>query len=150
MAKAIGRFKYEDRPDLGEPLGAALARMASRIAPIDGIVPVPLHPKRLAERGYNQAALLARPLARVLGAPIFTGVVLRERDTARQAELDRSARMKNVERAFRCCDQEGARMRRWLLVDDVRTTGATLRACAQALEEAGAARVFPLALAVAL
>jgi ComF family protein len=148
MSRAIHRFKYEDRPDLARPLSAALARLA--FPAIDGIVPVPLHPRRLAERGYNQSTLLAHPIARMRSIPMSTDVLERQRDTPRQAELDRGARQRNVIDAFRCRFPHRVRGKRWLLVDDVRTTGATLGACKQALFAAGAAEVHAIVLAVAL
>jgi ComF family protein len=146
IARAIHRFKYRDRPDLGRPLGEALARIA--LPDVDGIVPVPLHPKRLAERGYNQAALLARPLARVMGVPVRADILSRTRDTPRQAELDRTSRQQSIRGAFHATPD--ARGKRWLLVDDVRTTGATLRTCAHALRDAGAQKIAHVVLAVAV
>jgi ComF family protein len=119
-------------------------------APIDVIVPVPLHASRLASRKYNQASLLAAPLARRLGVKLVTGVLDRVRDTRAQAELDREARLVNLDGAFAVhggpsgTSLTGARV---LLVDDVRTTGSTLRACAAALHEAGAADVHALVVA---
>lgn len=149
MARAITRMKYADRPDLARPLGAALLRIASRLPAVDAIASVPLHPKRLASRGFNQAALLAAPLARMLEVPHAPRALVRARDTPRQAELDRAARHTNVIGAF-TADPDRVCGRRWLLVDDVRTTGATLGACARALKTAGAASVMPISLAVAI
>jgi len=145
---AIARLKYQDRPDLGPRLGASMLRAAEAIAArVDLVVPVPLYPRRLAERGYNQAALLAAPIARALGARLGARVLRRVRDTPRQALLDRAHRLHNVVEAFipqRHADARGARV---LLVDDVSTTGATLRACRAALHEAGASHVSALVLA---
>lgn len=144
LARAITRMKYSDRPDLARPLGHALARGAP-IARPDAIVPVPLHPKRLAERGFNQTALLARPLARLMGAPLVLRALVRTRDTPRQATLSRAARLQNVDGAF--IGSRVVRGRRVLLVDDVCTTGATLRACIRALRAAGALEVAAFVLA---
>jgi len=144
MARAIGRFKYERRPDLARPLADLLWRA---IEPYrvelagDVVVPVPLHPARLAERGFNQSALVAQPIARRLGAPFWPRALLRAKDTARQANLDREARKSNLARAFVVRHPERVRGRSVLLVDDVRTTGATLDACVTVLRGAGAARV---------
>lgn len=146
-ATAVARLKYEGRSDLGPRLGAALAEAARVFAgEIDLVVPVPLHPKRLAERGFNQAALLARPVASELGVPHAARALARVQDTPRQATLDRSARAANVREAFRAV----ARLRgpSVLLVDDVRTTGATLEACSRALVAAGARSVQPLVVLV--
>ncbi len=139
VARAIARFKYEDRPDLARPLADLLWRAVEPHATaLSGavVVPVPLHRMRLAERGYNQAALLAARLARRLGAPTLPLALARVRDTPRQATLDREARRTNVERAFRVRAPAAVRGRRVLLVDDVCTTGATFEACARVLSDA--------------
>jgi len=144
IARAIGRMKYERRPDLARPLADLLWRaIEPRHAELGGfaVVPVPLHPSRLAERGFNQSALVARPIARRLGLPFGARILLRARDTARQASLDRKARDANVARAFVVPNPQRVRGRNILLIDDVRTTGATLDACAAALLAAGAERV---------
>jgi ComF family protein len=140
VARAITRFKYERHPDLARPLADLLRRAAVALAPLrlDVVVPVPLHPSRLVERGYNQAALLARPLAASLGARFAPRALERVRDTARQATLDRGAREANVSGAFRARASAAIRGRSVVLVDDVETTGATLAACAHALLAAGA------------
>jgi len=149
MATAITRFKYTPTPELAVPLGLLLARAArERAFAVDLVVPVPLHTTRLLERGFNQAALLARPVAQVLGAPLAARALERSRPTAKQAELDREARRRNVAGAFRARGR-GLEGRVALLVDDVRTTGATERACALALREAGCREVHCLVLAIA-
>jgi ComF family protein len=110
-------------------------------------VPVPLHPRRLVERGFDQAALLAMPIARRWGVRCATRALLRTRATPPQASLDRAARSANVADAFRCAMPEIVRGRRILLVDDVRTTGATLTSCVDVLGRAGALEVRSLVLA---
>jgi ComF family protein len=147
LATAIGRMKYEDRPDLARGLGQAMIPMARDAgADVELVVPVPLHPKRLAERGYNQAALLAAEVARALALPHRPDAVRRVRDTPRQASLDRAARLVNLQGAF-SARARVVQGRRLLLVDDVWTTGATLESCSAALRTAGAAEVQPLVLA---
>ncbi len=147
LATAITRFKYEPIPELARPLGQLLAHEAVRMGlTARYVVPVPLHPVRLFERGFNQAALLARPVARALGATLRPRALARTRPTERQAELGREARLANVEGAFVVRERCGDTV---LLVDDVRTTGATQDACARALEAAGCVRVTCLVLAIA-
>lgn len=143
---AVIAMKYAGRVDLAPRLGAAMARVAAPLrGAIDVVVPVPLHPRRLAERGFDQAALLATPVARALGVPRRARALERLRDTPRQASLDRSARAANVVDAFRA--RPGIAGLRVLLVDDVRTTGATLAAATLALREAGANGVVTLVFA---
>ena len=150
LAQAIVRMKYESRPDLARPLGDLLWRaLAPRAASLDDVlvVPVPLHPSRLAERGFNQSSLLARRVAGHLGAPFAALALARARDTPKQATLDREARLANVAGAFRVRDPTRVHGRAVLLVDDVCTTGATLAACSQALHAAGARAVATAVLA---
>jgi ComF family protein len=144
LAQAITRFKYERRPELVRPLAAVLIRAVAPLAldPPDAVVPVPLHPSRLAERGFNQAALLARPVARVLGAEALPCALRRVRETPPQALLDRDARLANLVEAFAVHLPRSVRGKRVLLVDDVRTTGATLRACSDVLLAAGSREVL--------
>jgi ComF family protein len=149
-AQAILRMKYEARPDLARPLGDLLWRKLAPRPPRGVlVVPVPLHASRLAERGYNQAGLLARRLARHAGAPFAPLALARVRDTPKQATLDREARLANVAGAFRVRQPTRTLERAVLLVDDVSTTGATLEACASALRAAGARSVETAVLAKA-
>jgi ComF family protein len=148
LATAIRRLKYEDRPYLARPLGELL-RGACRAAEAraDVVIPVPLHLRRLAERGYNQSALLAAHVARELRAPLRTSVLTRTVDTVPQVELDGDSRRQNVENAFVVNAPASLRGRAVALVDDVSTTGATLRACGRALRAAGAELVMGFTLA---
>jgi ComF family protein len=148
LAQAIRRLKYEERPYLARPLGALL-RGACRARPIevDAVVPVPLHPRRLVERGYNQSALLAAWVATELGAPLVTSALVRDVDTAPQVELAREERRANVATAFRVACPASVEGQQIALVDDVATTGATLGACRRILLEAGARDVTTVVLA---
>jgi ComF family protein len=144
MARAIVRLKYKRRPDLGRQLGDLLWRaLESRRDALRGtvVVPVPLHASRLATRGFNQSVLLAQRVARGLHAPLWPLALRRLRDTPPQAALDRQGRITNVVGAFATRSAERIRGKRVLLVDDVRTTGATLDACELALRAAGAIEV---------
>ena len=151
LRAALHSLKYAGERRLAEPLGVALAaRWRHAGAGGDLIVPVPIHAGRLRERGYDQAVLLARVAARELGLP-SADLLVRQRPTARQFDLDRAARAGNLRGAFRLADGAPAGRPlagRWvLLVDDVVTTGATLVACATTLLEAGALGVSALTVA---
>ncbi len=143
----IPRFKFP-APGLAglDPAAQAVARWLIECA-VDGVpardwpdrvVAVPLHPRRRAERGFDQAAALARWASRHAGLPQAPGLLLRERSTRRQTGLGREERRRNVRGAFRARSRVPLRV--WL-VDDVATTGATLSACASALRAAGAVQV---------
>jgi ComF family protein len=124
-------------------------RLAVPLVPSpDLVLPVPLAPARLAERGFNQAVELARPLAKLLGVPLETSRVHRRRDTVPQASLPWKERKQNIRHAFECeLDLTGKQV---LVVDDVMTTGATLDELARTLKAHGAARVENFVLARAL
>ncbi len=150
LREAIHALKYEGLRALASPLGAMLAAcwQAANL-PGDLIVPVPLHPVRLRQRGYNQSTLLARECAQHSQVPWADGILRRVRDTPSQVGLSRSARRRNVQGAFQCGAERPAG-REIILVDDVLTTGATLEACASALLAAGAHSVRALTLARAV
>ncbi len=105
----------------------------------DLIVPVPLHLKRLKERGFNQSGLLAGELARKLRVPVSFGAIIRKNRTEPQTRLNRRERLKNVKGAFELSGAQDVRGRRILLVDDVFTTGTTLSECARTLKRKGGA-----------
>jgi ComF family protein len=150
----IHRFKYPEAGFRGlDPQARRvvldLAREApgrAHLHPADRIVPVPLHPRRLRERGFNPASLLARAVARASGVPIAHGLLGRVVDTASQTGLGAKRRRSNVAGAFAC--RTGAHLPRvvWL-VDDVVTTGATLGEAARTLRQAGVERVIGVCLA---
>jgi ComF family protein len=147
VREAIHQFKYNGRTALVEPLvDLMVAYWMKHPMSVDVVVPVPLHAARLRERGYNQAALLARELARRIGLPLNERVLMRQRATSPQVGLDATQRRENVRAAFSCSGNDLAG-RRVLLIDDVCTTGATLEACAVALHEGGADSVQALTLA---
>lgn len=148
VAIALRRFKYEERADLARPLGHLLRRaVVDAEVAADIVVPVPLHPRRLAERGYNQSALLARAVSEQLEIPFAPRALERSRQTAQQARLGRAERLANMAEAFVVRDESAVKSKIVLLVDDVLTTGATLLACREALLRAGAAEVISVCLA---
>lgn len=116
----------------------------------DFLVPIPLHPKRKRKRGFNQAAVLARKLSRLIAIPWSESALRRVRDTAPQVGLSDSERLRNLHAAFECEDHALVAGKRLLLIDDVMTTGATLASAAAALVSAGATRVSALTLARAV
>ena len=131
----VHALKFRGELALAPLLGALLREKLSAAAGVDVLVPVPLSPRRLRERGYNQAVEIARSL----GAPLDAGCCERVRETRAQMELPFDERASNVRGAFRCSRAlSGARV---AVIDDVMTTGATLDEIAAALKEAGAARV---------
>lgn len=149
LSTAITRFKYADRPELARSLAPLLVPGLRRLGlPADAaLVPVPLHAGRLATRGYNQAALLAQELARQCPWRCEPRLLLRTRATERQVGKTREERLTNAHGAFTLRRSGPAQV---VLVDDVVTTGSTVRACAQALADGGAKLVAVVALARAL
>lgn len=145
LGEAVKAFKYENATDLrnllAERLGTALHQQTWQL---DAVVPVPLHADRLMERGYNQSALLGEQLAQVLGVRYAPELLGRVRSTSQQARLSSSERHRNVACAFAA--DRAVRDLSLLLIDDVVTTGATLRECAAALRARHAARVYAIAL----
>jgi ComF family protein len=140
----ILKLKHADRLDIAPLFARWLSRAARElIEEADAIAPVPLHRGRLIRRRYNQAAEIARPLARLSGVAYLPDALVRQRPTQTQGGKSGSGRRRNVAGAFRVPAKRTARVtgRRILLVDDVMTTGATAEACARALKAAGAVRV---------
>jgi ComF family protein len=142
----IHLYKYSRMRPLAKPLSDFLMAALPRDQRFDAIVPVPLHWRRQWERGFNQAELLARSMARRTGIPL-RNAVRRRRATRVQAGLSNTRRRENVARAFQVKRRSNVRDLRILLVDDVMTTGSTGSACALALKRAGAKSVSLLTLA---
>ncbi len=114
---------------------------------VDLIIPVPLHPKRLRWRGFNQSLLLARQVSRLYEVPVDPFVLCRERETPPQTQLAEDERRKNVRGAFATYPGKLLKGRRVLLVDDVYTSGATANECSRVLVRGGAREVYVLTLA---
>jgi ComF family protein len=148
MRQAIHQLKYRNLRALAEPLAKLLNDyLATYPIPGEVLVPVPLHQKRLRERGYNQSSLLAKELGKLTNLPVVDDCLIRQRHAPPQT---RSAtveeRRNNVAGAFACRDHR-LQDEQVLLIDDVSTSGATLDACAAALKAIGATSVWGLVLA---
>ncbi|MFZ1862962.1 MAG: ComF family protein [Polyangiales bacterium] len=149
VADAIQRYKYGGRSELGGSLASMMRAKALQLSgEIDAVVPVPLHWRRRRARGYDQAALLARPIAKALRVPALLRGLRRVRHTPSQVDLSFSERRRNVEHAFAPYRLQGTQ--RVLLIDDVRTTGATLESASRALRAGGVRRIHTLVLAARL
>jgi ComF family protein len=148
MRQAIHQLKYRNLRTLAVPLAQLLRDyLVSNPVPGDVLVPVPLHRKRLRERGYNQSCLLARELGKLISLPVVDDCLVRQRHAPPQARTTTvEERLSNVVGAFACRDRRLGD-KQVLLVDDVSTSGATLDACAAALKAAGAKSVWGLTLA---
>jgi len=146
--KAVVLLKYHRVAPLAGWFAARLAELVRREKIVaDVVVPVPLHRARQRQRGYNQAELIARPLAKLLGLPLQPVLLVRTKPRLEKHRLTRKERWSSVKGAYRT--REGTRIdkHRVLLVDDVVTTGATLDACSRALRIAGAAGVIGVTVA---
>jgi len=145
VRKLIHEFKYGHQRHLRHPIAAWLAETLDdprlRDRSFDLIVPIPLHPARERERGFNQALLLAEDLSAAASLPL-QGVLDRVRYTTTQTAYDRAERMENLHNAFRLRKNADVRGLRVLLIDDVLTTGSTLSECARVLKAAGAISVY--------
>lgn len=147
VRRALIQFKFGDVRAMAAELGGHLAECVARYGvTADAIVPVPSHPRRLRERGFNQAALLAAELGKVTGVEVRESLLSRTRDAPSQLSVSGPAnRWANVADSFVC--EEPVNGLKLLLVDDIVTTGATMSACAGALKDSGAREVWGLAVA---
>lgn len=152
LSVAIQNFKYGRRLELAHPLGmllyAALAPVMADWAP-DVVVPVPLHWRRQLRRGFNQAEVLAREVARATKLPLDLRALRRIRHVPPQVGRTRAERLANLRGAFAVGPRASVGGQRVLLIDDVCTTGATLVAAAEPLAHAGAAAIYGLVVACA-
>jgi competence protein ComFC len=146
-------FKYRRYAPLSRPLASFAAGCLADQGPLwegaDFLVPVPLHPSRRRERGFNQARLLARDIGALRGIEVLDGALIKTRNSPAQAGLRAADRERNVRRVYAVKRPRGVEGRTLILVDDVTTTGATIRECARALKAAGASEVRALTLAQA-
>lgn len=144
LQQAIYALKFRNQVRLGRALGERMGQcLAEQLAPVDCLLPVPLHPARLRERGFNQSAEIAAGLGVALGVPVCPPLVRRRRNTRQQALLSAEERRANLSGAFARLAAPPANARIGI-VDDVWTTGETMAACAQAV---GSDRVWAVVLA---
>jgi ComF family protein len=153
MVRTIGLLKYEKLTRLGGWFAEQLCQLVQEdeaLLGVDVVAPVPLHHARLRERGYNQAELIAKPLARRLHLPLGSYLLVRTKPRPSRLLLSRRERWLTVRGAYETRKQAQVDNLRVLLIDDVFTTGATLDACARALKKAGAKTVIGLTVARAM
>ncbi len=150
VRNALHRLKYRRDVALGDALASQLSEYVLTLNwPVELVVPVPLGPGRLRERGYNQVGLIARPLSLVLQIDYSPDALVRVRETRSQVGLTKKERRENVSGAFSAKPRR-VKGRAVLLMDDVATTGSTLSSCAEAFYAAGARDVFALTVSRAL
>ena len=150
VRSAIHALKFRGKHSLSRPLGDLLALEGARLIPgerVDCLIPVPLHPRREAQRGFNQALLLARQVGRRWRVPVAEGALRRIVSTRSQTELSGAERRRNVTGAFSLRRPHAVTGRHVLLIDDIFTTGATASECARVLLAGGAASVGVLTVA---
>ena len=150
---AILAMKYADRPEIGYALGRQAAiewQYTDFFDEIDIIMPMPLHPKRLRERGYNQSEYIARGISEITGIPVDTTHLARVRNTPKQAMQEGNERKQNVAQAFAVNHPEQLYRKHILIVDDLITTGETMKACMKAMHRCRGAKYSAFALCKAL
>lgn len=153
VKRIIHQLKYRNHPEIGTAIGLRYGAVLAGTPPFnqaDIIVPVPLHPKKLRARGYNQSAFFANGLAHSMQLPVAEDGIVRRRAAESQTHKNRYERYENMLKTFEANDVEAIAGRHVLLVDDVLTTGATVEACASTLLENGAAKVSAATIAKAL
>lgn len=149
IQRLIHRMKYSDQPLIGYQLGRQAAMEVQDTDFFDGIeviIPIPLHPRRLRERGYNQSEYIARGISDYTGIPVDTSHVTRIRNTPKQALQSGEGRKHNVEDAFGVNHPEQMYHKHILLVDDLVTTGETMRSCIRAMRLFRGAKISVFAL----
>lgn len=150
MKKSVGAFKYKGRQEYSEWYGREMARVYGdqiRRWGAEALIPVPIHKSRYRERGYNQAALLVRSLAKYTGLPADEEALVRIKKTTAQKTLSTKERAKNLQDAFQL-SKSVVQYKRIILVDDIYTTGSTADACAGVLREGGVEQVYLLCLCI--
>lgn len=147
IADALKGLKYGRKTHLARPLGQMMIPVTERLPAPDLIVPVPLHARKLRARGFNQSALLGAVVESALRVRMDTGTILRVRPTRPQAGQSREERIANIRGAFQITHARRVQGKRILVVDDVVTTGTTVREVARVLRRSGACAVYAVAVA---
>lgn len=139
LQKIIPTFKYKYATELAKPLAKILIKTLEQFELPKNtlLIPVPLHRKRFNERGFNQAELIAKHLAKHFNLEVNANIIKRTKNTGHQARLSRKQRLKNLNQAFTCANPNKIKNKNIILVDDVSTTGATLNKIAGVLKRAG-------------
>ncbi|MBI5058014.1 MAG: ComF family protein [Nitrospirae bacterium] len=145
LKKAINLLKFYGIKRLSKPLSDIITQI--KLPHVDAVIPVPLHEKRLRQREFNQSALLAKYLAESLGTDVVVNCLVKIRDTRPQVGLSSQERRKNLSKAFDIKQRELINGKNIMLVDDVVTTGATVRECSKVLKKAGAKNIYAITLA---
>jgi competence protein ComFC len=148
VSKVITEMKYGDKPGMSGLLAPfAVPLVAGRVDTDDILVPVPMHPSRRRERGYNQSGLLGKDLSRLTGLETRSDILVKRRSTPSQTALEHADRLRSVAGSIDAGPGGYVRGRSFILVDDVVTTGSTLRECAGALEDRGAGEIWACVIA---
>lgn len=149
--QSVSAFKYHNKREYGAVYAAEMARQLSRLIQfwqVEVILPVPLHKKRKAIRGYNQAEILARQLSSLIGIPVDTGLITRVRNTLPQKNIaDKMVRQNNLKNAFKITE-DIVKYNAVLLIDDIYTSGSTIHHLAGLLKENGCKRVYYISICI--
>lgn len=150
VKKSLYRFKYQNKREYAEVYAEEILRLHQVLIEswkADAIIPIPIHPLKAKERGFNQAEVLARYLSKRLNIPIYTDLVLRLKDTLPQKELNDIERRNNLSKAFGVANR-GATLGNVILIDDIYTTGATINAVSKVLLHGHASQVFFISISI--
>ncbi len=150
MRESVYRLKYGKRREYAKTYGRLMGKRFGEVLTrlkVSSIVPVPLHPKRQKERGYNQAAVLAREIGRACKIPVYEDLVMRVRNTLPLKSMTPVQRQNNLKKAFKI-RRNDVKLGVTIVIDDIYTTGSTIDAVSEALIEAGALRVYFMTLAI--
>lgn len=153
VQRALHRLKYMNQPDIGIRIGRRFGHVLARsphFEGIQGVVPVPLHPKKERQRGYNQSAMLAQGMAESMHIPVLSGCLVRNTHSGSQTRKKRMERFDNVSEVFAIKHPQKIAGQHLLLVDDVLTTGATLEACGKILLKIPGVRLSLATIAIAM